>query len=281
MIISMVYFSGTGNTERITQELGALFSRSGHEVKLIAVETVVHDNAVITELSESDLIGIGYPVYDLREPKIISDFIDMLPVQETEVPVFQYSTLALIKGDCHSYVTRKLGSGNYYVIADTGFKCPSNGVVTYEAPDHWRQKKVGYAKNIGLQLNDFRTKVLESYEKFITAPYSVHAYIFPVFDIFRFFSRRLFGDRFYRDLAVSEKCNACGLCVKSCPDKNLCLKDARVEIKKSNGCLRCLRCVSMCPRQAITFTSSNLKRQYTKEIRDRLFEEAVNPNCVR
>lgn len=54
-----------------------------------------------------------------------------------------------------------------------------------------------------------------------------------------------------KDFWSDDECNACGVCVKICPVKNIELKTGR-PIWRHN-CEQCLACIQWCPRESIQF----------------------------
>ncbi|MCR4662634.1 MAG: 4Fe-4S binding protein [Endomicrobiaceae bacterium] len=51
-------------------------------------------------------------------------------------------------------------------------------------------------------------------------------------------------------LKIGEKCVTCGACFKGCPAGSINLKDKIID---NELCIRCLKCVAVCPKQAISF----------------------------
>ena len=63
------------------------------------------------------------------------------------------------------------------------------------------------------------------------------------------------------DIRVSEDCIRCGLCVRTCPTKNLSMEQNGVQ--QHEKCAVCYRCVNACPKQAITtMIHEKPKQQY-------------------
>ena len=48
---------------------------------------------------------------------------------------------------------------------------------------------------------------------------------------------------------AAEKCTACSICVKLCPENNIALEEGRAVF--GDRCESCQRCVAFCPSQAI------------------------------
>ena len=275
MNILLLYFSGTGNTELVTEHISERLIRSGNTIKTIAVETALKNKSMLKEIDGNELIGIGYPVYDLKEPAIISRLIDCLPQPSGTIPVFLYSTMAFIQGDCNTRVANKMGKKGYRFIAGHGFRCPSNGVYTYENPNHSRFRNVRFDPNICRDIDLFCTEILTAFRNTKNQIYPIPGNPNPIYNIFRYFSERSYGDKYYKTLAVSNECSGCGICVQSCPDENLYIAETIAAVKDPDNCLRCLRCISNCPHTAISFTSTQIKTRYTKRVRDKYFKEAT------
>ncbi len=50
---------------------------------------------------------------------------------------------------------------------------------------------------------------------------------------------------------LEEKCTGCGLCVRSCEDKALVLKDGKLPVRDDAKCVHCGDCVKVCPFDAM------------------------------
>ena len=51
-------------------------------------------------------------------------------------------------------------------------------------------------------------------------------------------------------LQIDDKCVTCGACFRGCPAGSINLKDKKID---NELCIRCLKCISVCPKQAIYF----------------------------
>jgi len=65
-----------------------------------------------------------------------------------------------------------------------------------------------------------------------------------------FFSKGKMGEFFMPRPYVTNKCRACGECVRSCPQKTIAIKKGRAKIDAKN-CIRCFCCQELCPFVAI------------------------------
>ena len=69
----------------------------------------------------------------------------------------------------------------------------------------------------------------------------------------RFLTNRWLTQQIYSRLFTidDKKCNACGLCMKLCPTKNI-TKDKDKHPIWGRNCLLCLTCEMKCPNDAVT-----------------------------
>ena len=65
-----------------------------------------------------------------------------------------------------------------------------------------------------------------------------------------FFSHGAMGRFFMPRPQITDKCRACGECVRSCPQKTISIKNKRAHINRKN-CIRCFCCQELCPFVAI------------------------------
>ena len=61
-------------------------------------------------------------------------------------------------------------------------------------------------------------------------------------------------------LKIGDNCVTCGTCFRNCPAGSINLKDKKID---NELCIRCLECVSVCPKQAIGFGTENKKQSVT------------------
>ena len=76
----------------------------------------------------------------------------------------------------------------------------------------------------------------------------------PFSNIFPNLRSRL-GVKIYKD----DKCDNCGICNTACDNK------AIINGKTNKACIRCLKCVTQCPKQALHFSKSLSMRIYLRK----------------
>ncbi|MBN1178672.1 MAG: flavodoxin family protein [Anaerolineae bacterium] len=79
--IGLFYFSGTGNTQVVAELLAKAFEQHGAQVEIVRIEHVLQGRARF-EPEAYDLVGIGHPIHCFDAPRIVYDFVDILPRAE-------------------------------------------------------------------------------------------------------------------------------------------------------------------------------------------------------
>src|SRR4030042_2823870 len=90
--ICIYYFSGTGNTEVVSELFKEEFNKNKISVDLIKIDDVLKEKKK-PEIEKYDLIGIAHPVYGLDLPGIIYKFINILP-EGNNKKIFLFKTSA-------------------------------------------------------------------------------------------------------------------------------------------------------------------------------------------
>ncbi|MBP7736472.1 MAG: EFR1 family ferrodoxin [Spirochaetes bacterium] len=275
MKIRIIYFSGTGNTTFITDKLMAALRDKAGDIRAIPVEEAISRIDAL-ETGAETILGVAYPVYDLSAPEIIDRFIELLPISRAPVPVFIYSTQALIRLDCNAVTSKKLREKNYLTIAKEGFKLPSNGLSFYGDAGHVAYRyATRFEYSTDIKIVKFSNRIIRQYARFRNKPFSLNPYTFRAVNVVRGYSLRLVGEKLYRNLQVDTRCVRCGICSALCPEKNIVITREGVMLKEDNHCLRCLRCVYSCPSKSINFTSSARSGNYTSAIRQQRYVQSI------
>lgn len=274
MEISIVYFSGTGNTRFISDKLKDKLEQYGkNSVETIPVEKAMTEQ---TALWDNKILGIGFPVYDLMPPEPILTFINTLQTQKTPGKSFVFSTYTSYPLDANTYIINALNKKGFYVNSQQTFKTPGAVTYFYANPSNPLIKKEAcFAKGINLHIEQYAQSILENIKN---PPPALQPKHHPLRKLHQARSRLLIGNLFYRNLRTNSSCTACGLCAKHCPESNLEVTGSRLIIKKPNNCLRCMRCIQLCPVDAINFTSSRRRGSYNQSTIEKLYTARLHCN---
>ena len=251
--ISIVYFSGTGNTEAVTRLIADEFKKK-HKVAVIKVEEVLR-RKVKFDPARYDMIGLGFPVYGFTAPDNILELVEtMAGIRGREF--FIYSTCAGpfylndIAAAGLKSILRKKGCA---VVCEKQFYMPANIGIPY--PDELAKQLYNAASVHARYMVDDMARGIRKVRE---------DGFFPVL-LRRFFLiwEKLAWPQVAADFWARKTCDLCLKCVRSCPRNNIFVKNGRIRFRFR--CLACYRCVYSCPARAITgrlFKLAILKEGY-------------------
>jgi ferredoxin len=248
MSAEIYYFSGTGNSLHIAEELA---SKLGGSVKRIAP---LMDGTIRTD---ADTVGIVFPVYYAELPVIVKKFAEKLDAKGKYVfAVCNYGGAA---GKSLKLLKAILKDRGIQLSAGFGVHMPQNA---FRKP--WEVKEKVLAQSV--KRIDFIAKNVAVKKKglfYTNIPMEVmlrlmHAVIRGACS--KDFSERTgmpegtpIDELVYlldESFSASNKCTGCGTCEAVCPVGNI-----RIDSGKPvwlNRCENCLACYNWCPSKAIT-----------------------------
>lgn len=243
-----VYFSGTGNTKFCVDRFLKEYDGSGNSFP-------IEENEILKEIESHNEIVIGYPVQYSNLPKIVRDYIvDHQHIWKGK-KIFIIATMGLFSGDGAGLSARLLKNHGAVIVGGLHLKMPDSiGDV--------KALKRGFEKNKELVMN--------AEEKIHTAVYAIKSGNPPqeglgiLYHLAGLFGQRLYfweKTKKYTDkLKIDpQKCIGCGLCGKLCPMDNITLTNGIAS--SGDRCTMCYRCISRCPKQAITLLGNRIIEQ--------------------
>ena len=245
----VLYFSATGNTEYIAQELA---TQLDDECINLLDRVKKQDYNVLH--SEKPFI-ICAPVYVCEMPRFMSAYLKKQTFTGSKDVYFIFTSGGYcgISGQLAKWMFRKKKM-NYLGHAE--FKMPRN----YVANDAYPMLERKEIEERILQSRDMISTIVEDikagrklkarhiflFETIITIPFN------PVWCKYKLRAK---------DFYATEQCIGCGKCAKLCPLNNITIEDKK-PIWKDN-CTHCMACIGNCPTQAIEYgTITKEKEQY-------------------
>jgi len=263
------YFSGTGNTQLIAEEIKIRLESKGSLVQMISIEDK-------EALEKADLtgktIGFGYPVYKFSYPDILNSVIEKINSIAEGNDFFQFCTYARFTGDAFADFLSALNKDKFRLTAQKSFKSPSCGISSCRPYDDYEYLSVMFFEDdIDKRLDEFTEEISEAK---LCTEYSKRNKIHS-------FRKRIVEDieiTKYPKLTINaDLCTNCGLCADNCPENNLTKGKEGIKITDDKGCLHCLRCINHCPKNAVSFGRlSQGDNRYTIKIRDMLFKKSTD-----
>lgn len=238
--VHIVYFSGTGCTERVAKNMADCFISQGIALSISELKKAAHVKI------DSDFLIVLYPVYDFGAPKPIIEWIAQTP-SANNIPAAVISVSG--GGDispntaCRVDVINKISKKGYDVCYESMIVMPSNVIIRFDdvvSAMLLRKMPIATEKIVSdiLSGNRIRKKPL-LIDRFFEGLGSIG---------------RNYGKSFAKHLHVSNDCIGCSWCKNHCPRENIRMYDGKPSFGKD--CTICLRCVYGCPKKAITVSGT-------------------------
>jgi NAD-dependent dihydropyrimidine dehydrogenase PreA subunit len=255
MRIGIFYFTGTGNTEFIAREFGRAFGPE-HPAELHSIETL--PTPVTPELlAPYDLLMFGAPVLALNPPRHFIRFLRRLPEGRGRRAVVHLNAGGERFADI-GYASSILKRRGYSVVGEYFFLTPANlllrRVDALTGDLHFAWFGGGYRQNGPAMFAACREDVHRAAEEILAGQSRRARFGLPARAVFVAVRGVFYGlacNLFKLQVHATSDCNACGLCVQSCPTRNIRMKRGRPWFGSS--CTVCYRCLNVCPRRAIRF----------------------------
>ncbi len=243
-----LYFSGTGNTKFCVDRFLKEYDRSNNSFS-------IENDEILERIKIDNEIVIGYPVQYSNIPKILRDYI----VHNRHIwkgkNIFIIATMGLFSGDGAGILARLLKKYGATVVGGLHLRMPDS--ICDE-----RALKRSFEEN--------KRIIMKAEEKICKSVHDMKNGKPPqeglgiVYHLAGLFGQRLYffwKTRTYTDkIKINlQKCIGCGLCEKLCPMRNLAVKNGSAV--SGDKCTMCYRCISKCPKQAITLLGKKVIEQ--------------------
>jgi len=255
MKISLLYYSGAGNTKFIAQALSKKLKAASHRVTL----TKITDSTAIDIDQTFDMFIVGFPVYDLTSPLSVKTLVSN--IENTTKPIAYFCTKAFASADTImelAEVSERKGLRN---VAKIEFYMPGSDLLGMFAKKDSKTEKIVkffHSRNIGKKLDRFVEKIEAQNIEIFSKKWYV--YLSPLIpqkwkDAFHNQYSR-FVPQFF---SIDDRCIECMKCVNECPRENIRFDEG---IKFEENCDMCLHCLHHCPTDAIqigTYTEGTVR----------------------
>lgn len=248
MKVIIFCFSGTGNTERITQEWVSEILANGHEADLIKLDK---DTQPI-DLSAYDRVGFAYPVHAFNAPEPVWRYAKTLAEQPKSKPAF----FLMVSGEplnmnhrSGDKLARILKRKNIHVESAYHYVMPYNMIFRHSEAKALRMWSVAQK----ITHMDARDYIVNGINNKLPRPVLMGWFI-GILRIEQWFTG--WNGRMFK--IDAKKCVRCMKCINACPMGNIKYEDGKFKFGKD--CVCCTRCSFNCPVDAFSIGLLNAWR---------------------
>ncbi len=247
------YFSGTGNSLYAARHLA---QATGDRLVSIPKEMTERTSPKEYTLSAEERIGFVFPIHSWGPPEIVLRFIRQLHFTNYQKHYCYFvATCGDDMGCTRQILERALSAIGISLHAGFSLLMPNTYIALpgfdIDAPEIQKQK----LENAVPELERIEKEVCSK-----TTAFRLHPGGMPrlkSYLILPLFKRFLINDKYFH---TTDRCIACGKCVRICPVHNIKLEDKHP--KWQGNCTACLACYHVCPQRAIYFFAKKDKGQY-------------------
>ena len=242
-----VYLSGTGNTKHCVERLLTLTDGAANTVR-------IEDSSAAEKIRAADTVLLAYPTQFSNVPYMVRDFIRKNHEIWQNKRVLCMTTMGAFSGDGAGCAARELKKHGAVIIGGLHIRMP-DAVCDSKMLKKTREQNLELIKNADRKIDEVAAEIKRG--KYPRDGLGAIPHIAGLLGQRLWFYSKTTG--YSKALKVSFACVGCGLCEKLCPVGNISVKDGRAV--SAGRCAMCYRCISSCPKKALTLLGKEVVEQ--------------------
>ena len=241
--IHIVFFSGTGGTERVARAFQGNLAERGISAPMTALEGAALKGGWGEGEAKPELMILVFAVHAFDAPEPVYAWI-----ANTEFAGVRAAVVSVSGGGegwpntgCRNGVIAALEHRGAAVVYEKMMVMPCNWVVPIGDDEamHLMNRMPGKVSTVLDAVLSGKTRRTRHHKGFLRAWVTKQ--------------EKQGCRRFPESISVGEGCTGCGLCARSCPAGNISMKDGKPAF--ADRCVMCFRCVYGCPARAMSSTN--------------------------
>jgi len=253
MKYTLYYYSGAGNTERISRMIRNAIAGRGHAV---SATRITRDNLSLPN-DDFDVAGFGFPIHFRDAPELVYEYLKSLDGRNRSI--FFYCTKGLYSGNAMRSIIALSAKRHFIFRGLMEFYMPGTDALLFFARKGSlleRLLKAIHSRRIESRISEFVSSLDEGSD--LSPP---PAKWYTALDNWIVKPLEIRANNKYRDYVgqfhtMTDRCTECRLCVKACPRSNISASDKGIEF--GENCDVCLKCIHRCPAEAIQIGEKTL-----------------------
>ncbi len=247
MKVLAFYFSGTGNTAFVMQEMKRKFATLKIDMEIINIEAYTEED--VQKIIDADRLIFAYPVYGSMSPMIMWRFVRNIGEHLNQKKTAVIATQLMASGDGGAYLARVLRRSHADIFSIEHFNMPSNLVdvklFKVKNGEENREKVEKTLRKMDAYCNAFATGKFKKTGDGVGSMFLGALQRNPFSKMERKLSKKIHLHQ--------SRCIGCEKCVTACPTQNLFYEIG--QLNQKGDCTLCYRCVNLCPQKAISILS--------------------------
>ena len=237
------YFSGTGNSKHVAEQLAAMLGE-----RLVAIAEAVAEGTLTFALAEGESVGWVFPTYSWGPAPVAADFASRVQLQGCGADTYCYmvTTCGDEVGETVTMFAKSLG--NIRLKAAFSVQMPNNYILLpgFDVDDKALERSKVEASAARVKAVAEAIGAKREIIDVVVGPWRrlKSRLIYPLF------RRFAMSDKAFA--ANADVCTRCGLCARECPANNITLDGGSLP-RWHGKCTMCLSCIHRCPVRAIEY----------------------------
>ena len=238
--MQIYYFSGTGNTLHLAQEIQKRFPKA----ELVPIVSAMKSGQI---QSTAETIGLLFPIYNFSLPAVYKRFLEQVDLSSAEY-IFALSSrfcLERVFNDLDKHLARQ----GKALDASFTVELPCNYLPMFDVPP---QEEIDQMETALHEKIDEMQRIITNRETALQKdelPLKIVGGI--LYPVLTTYMGKVRLPNMKKSFYADQTCTGCGICQNICLTERITLVNGRPQWNTDADCFMCFACLCYCPENAI------------------------------